>query len=45
MLEAIGKFIKGGGFQEKAPLDIARERFDRGEISAEEFDKIKKNPT
>jgi uncharacterized membrane protein len=27
----------------KTPLEIARERYTQGEISAEEFEKIKKN--
>jgi putative membrane protein len=34
---------QGRPFMKKEPLDIARERYARGEISREEFDQIKKD--
>jgi putative membrane protein len=37
------KVSKGGGESKKEPLDIARERYARGEITKEEFEQIKKD--
>ena len=34
---------KGGSTSSRGPLDIARERYARGEISEEEFERLKKN--
>ena len=34
---------QGGSTPEKKPLDLARERYAKGEISREEFDQIKKD--
>jgi len=33
---------RGGASTERDPLDIARERYAKGEISKEEFEEIKK---
>jgi putative membrane protein len=33
---------RGGASAERDPLDIARERYAKGEISKEEFEEIKK---
>ncbi|MEN8614741.1 SHOCT domain-containing protein [Dehalogenimonas sp. THU2] len=32
-----------GGSEKKTPLEIARERYAKGEITSEEFESIKKN--
>jgi putative membrane protein len=32
-----------GGAEKRTPLDIARERYAKGEITMEEFETIKKN--
>ena len=34
---------RGGSTSNRRPLDIARERYARGEISEEEFERLKKN--
>ena len=34
---------QGGDSPKKSPLDIARERYARGEIGREEFERIKKD--
>jgi putative membrane protein len=40
----IRKLTGHGGFIEKqSPIDIARERYAKGEISKEQFEEIKKN--
>ena len=44
---AIKKFTERGGSQttnqKGSPLDIAKERYARGEIAREEFEEVKKN--
>jgi putative membrane protein len=40
----VNKLIKSGRSENRSnPLDIARERYARGEISKEEFEQIKKD--
>ena len=36
------KLARGGSTQKRSPLEIAKERYARGEISREEFEQIKK---
>lgn len=35
--------INGGGRQNKSPLELAQERYAKGEISREEFEQIRKD--
>ena len=39
----ISKLIRGSGSSQKNALDIARERYARGEISREQFEQIKRD--
>ena len=40
---AISKLGKGGSATKNDPLDIAKERYAKGELSKEEFEQIKKD--
>lgn len=39
----VKKLAGGGSISRKDPLDIAKERYARGEISAEEYERIKRD--